>query len=181
MNLTTKTPLSHEDFLRLFLRSEREIFRYVVVLVPRVEDAQDVVQETAVALWRKIGEYDPSRPFVAWACRFALLEARQFLKRSRRWRGFLDDAGLAEKLLARRQEIAEHLDERQQYLGDCIRKLSGRHRSLLERYYYRRTSMDDLCRETGRSAGALYKALQRIRQALFDCITRSMDAEGTRP
>ncbi|RYD28714.1 MAG: RNA polymerase subunit sigma, partial [Verrucomicrobiaceae bacterium] len=41
-------PASQEQFLSLFLRSEREIFRYVAALVPFVSDAEDIVQETAL-------------------------------------------------------------------------------------------------------------------------------------
>ena len=62
--------------MRLLLKSERELLRYVMVLVPNVNDARDVLQETAIALLRTIDKYDPDRPFVPWACRFALNEAR---------------------------------------------------------------------------------------------------------
>ncbi len=59
-------PLAHEQFVRLFLQSERELLRYVMVLVPNVTEARDVVQETAVALWQHIADYDQARPFTPW-------------------------------------------------------------------------------------------------------------------
>ncbi len=34
--------------------------------VPNREDAEDVVQETFVRVWRSIGRYDPQRPFAPW-------------------------------------------------------------------------------------------------------------------
>ena len=40
---------AQQRFLSLFLRSEREIFRYVAALVPNVADAEDIVQQTALA------------------------------------------------------------------------------------------------------------------------------------
>ena len=49
---------AQQRFLFLFLRSEREIFRYVAALVPNVTDAEDIVQQTAVALWEKFDAYD---------------------------------------------------------------------------------------------------------------------------
>ena len=61
-----------QRFFSLFLRSEREIFRYVAALVPNVADAEDIVQQTAIALWEKFDAYDPAQPFTPWACRFAL-------------------------------------------------------------------------------------------------------------
>ena len=63
---------AQQRFLSLFLRSEREIFRYVAALVPNITDAEDIVQQTAIALWEKFEAYDPTQPFTPWACRFAL-------------------------------------------------------------------------------------------------------------
>jgi hypothetical protein len=37
-------PLTHEQFMRFFLTAERELLRYVMVLVPNVSDARDVVR-----------------------------------------------------------------------------------------------------------------------------------------
>lgn len=34
--------------------------------VPTREDAEDVVQETCVRLWRSLDRYDPERPFAPW-------------------------------------------------------------------------------------------------------------------
>jgi RNA polymerase sigma-70 factor, ECF subfamily len=44
----------------------------VAPLVPNVADAEDIVQQTAIALWEKFDAYDPAQPFTPWACRFAL-------------------------------------------------------------------------------------------------------------
>src|SRR5678816_4304895 len=70
---------AQQRFLSLFLRSEREIFRYVAALVPNMADAEDIVQQTALALWEKFDSYDPSQPFTPWACRFALNKTRQWI------------------------------------------------------------------------------------------------------
>ncbi len=172
--------ISHEQFLRLFLGSERDIFRYAAAIVPNVQDAQDVVQETAVALWKKIDEYDSSQPFTPWACRFALLEARQFLKRNRRWRAFLDEA-LAEELAGRRSELSDQLNERRGHLAECLEALPNGQRRIVEGYYYRRTPVESLSNQTGRSVEAVYKALQRIRRALLECITRKMQPQKAEP
>ena len=86
---------AQQRFLSLFLRSEREIFRYVAALVPNVTDAEDIVQHTAMALWEKFDSYDPALPFTPWACRFALNKARQWIERRQRWQALLEH-GLAE-------------------------------------------------------------------------------------
>src|SRR6188472_871457 len=100
---------SQQRFLTLFLRSEREIFRYVAVLVPNVTDAEDIVQQTALALWEKFDAYDATQPFTPWACRFALNKARQWIERRQRWQALLEH-GLAEELAQRREQLRPELE-----------------------------------------------------------------------
>ena len=49
--------VAQQQFLSLFLRSEREVFRYVAALVPNVTDAEDIVQEVFLSVWRKAATY----------------------------------------------------------------------------------------------------------------------------
>src|SRR5688572_1822351 len=166
---------SQQRFLSLFLRSEREVFRYVAALVPNVLDAEDIVQQTALALWEKFDSYDPSQPFTPWACRFALNKARQWMERRQRWQALLQ-GGLAEELLQRREELRPEIEARLKHLEGCIGKLPEDHRSIVEGYYYQRTGIEELAERSGRTVEATYKALQRIRTALQICVENA--AEG---
>ena len=74
----------HERFTRLLLESEPVMLRSILVLVPNRADARDILQDTAVALWRQFGSYDPERPFLHWAMGFARIETRRFLARQQR-------------------------------------------------------------------------------------------------
>ena len=169
-------PLTQEQFMRLFLGAERELLRYVMALVPNVSDARDVVQETAVALWRAIGKYDPAKPFVPWACRFALNEARLHLRTESRRRRLLEE-DVAAMLEERRVEIASPLDARREHLRECLGRLPEDQRRLVRGYYFDEVSVDALATSLGRGAEAVYKALQRIRQALQQCIERKLQTE----
>src|SRR5512141_1861236 len=160
---------AQQRFLSLFLRSEREIFRYVAVLVPNVTDAEDIVQQTAMALWEKCDAYDVTQPFTPWACRFALNKARQWIERRQRWQALLDH-GLAEELAQRRQELHPEFERRLKHLEGCVGKLPQAQRSMVEGYYYERASIETLAQRSGRSEAATYKNLQRIRHALQICV-----------
>src|SRR5512140_1456836 len=144
------TSVAQQRFLSLFLRSEREVFRYVATLVPNVTDAEDIVQQTAIALWEKFEAYDPTQPFTPWACRFALNKARQWIERRQRWHALLVQ-GLAEELAQRRQELQPELELRLKHLEGCLGKLPQGQRSLVEGYYYERASVETLTQRTGRS------------------------------
>jgi hypothetical protein len=51
----------HERFAERFVRSQDRIYAYVVTLLPNRADAEEVFQQTCLALWKKWGEFDPAR------------------------------------------------------------------------------------------------------------------------
>lgn len=168
---------AQQRFLTLFLRSEREVFRYVAALVPNLADAEDIVQQAALALWEKFDAYDPAQPFTPWACRFALNKARQWMERRQRWQTLLT-GGLAEELARRREELRPELEWRLACLEDCLRKLPEDQRALIEGYYYRRTGIEALAAASRRTVEATYKTLQRIRYVLQRCVASAAAQEG---
>lgn len=171
---------AHQRFLSLFLRSEREVFRYVAAMVPNVADAEDIVQQTALALWEKFDAYDPKLPFTPWACRFALNKARQWIERRQKWQALLE-GGLAEELAQRREELRPELELRLKHLEGCLHKLSGDQRALVEGYYYRRDSIETLAETSNRTTVATYKMLQRLRHVLQSCIENASKLERVVP
>ena len=65
-------------------------------------------------------------------------------------------------------------------LRDCVSELPTGHRSLLEKYYFDQTPVEEISQEVGRSAEALYKSLQRIRTGLMDCVNgKLISMEGS--
>lgn len=170
-------PMNHEQFMRLFLQSEREVLRYVMAIVPNPTDARDIVQETAMALWREIAKYDPDKPFIPWACRFALNEARMFLRKdARRRRRYLAE-DVVHLLEERRIDVAEELDARRKYLAACLEALPERSRRVVQGYYFDDETVEALAGRLGRTVDAIYKALQRVRQALQQCIEQKVLAD----
>jgi RNA polymerase sigma-70 factor, ECF subfamily len=165
----------HERFMRLLLEHEPEILRSVLVFVPHRADARDIVQETAVALWKHFDEYDPSRSFVNWACGFARMEVRRFLRRAQRRQALTERA--LEALLASAERVPRFEEEREQHLHDCVERLPVEQRTLIDGYYFQEHAVELLSRQHGRSVEAVYKTLQRVRRALLDCIERKM-SEG---
>ena len=168
---------AQQQFLSLFLRSERDIFRYVAVLVPNIKDAEDIVQQAALELWQKFGEYDPAQPFTPWACRFTLISARRWVERHQRWQALLK-SGLAEELALRREQLRPGLEAKLKHLESCLGKLPEDQRSLVEGYYYKRSDIEEVAETSGRSVAATYKALQRVRQALRQCVENTANPEG---
>jgi RNA polymerase sigma-70 factor (ECF subfamily) len=56
--------------------------------------------------------------------------------------------------------------------------LSRRDRDLLARRFAEGATTQSTADQVGRSVDAVYKALAKIRQALFECVTRALATEG---
>ena len=173
---TNPKSFTHKDFIRLFLEAEKDLLRYVMVLVPNVADARDVVQETAVALWDKIDHYDPEKPFAPWACRFALNEAKMFLRKKSRQYRLADE--VVNLLEIERMENSDRLDGRKHFLKECLKVLPKKNALLLNDYYFNELSVEELSKHFERSVEAIYKTLQRVRQSLHSCIENKLQLEA---
>jgi RNA polymerase sigma-70 factor, ECF subfamily len=167
---------THKDFIRLFLEAEKDLLRYVMVLIPNVADARDVIQEAAVALWDKIDLYDPGKPFAPWACRFALNEAKMFLRKKSRQNRLADE--VVDLLEIERMQNADRLDARKHHLRECLKVLPSKNMELVNEYYFNELSVEELGKRFGRSIDAIYKTLQRVRQALHVCIENKIQLEA---
>lgn len=162
-------------FVRLMVRHQNDLLRYVLPLVACLDDAQDVVQESATALWKKFDEYNPDQPFLPWAKRFARYEVLMHHRRRRRY-SFLTEE-LIETLAEPDRSHEEDAERRQRVLAGCLEKLPAADRTLLDRRYSDPdATVGQLADEVGRPANVLYKALGRIRRQLLECMTRALAA-----
>ena len=167
---------AHERFTRLLLDSEPVMLRSILVSVPHRSDAREVLQETAVALWRQFERYDTGRPFLNWAMGFARIETRRFLARENR------RAQLSEKAIDALEHEMEHHsagsdDAIETHLATCLGKLPEKAHRLVKGYYHDGHSPEALSEREGRTVEAIYKAIQRARRDLQECIERQLRKE----
>ena len=162
-----------ERFVRLFVEGQREILRYILALVPDVDDAHEILQETAVDLWRKFERYDASYPFAPWACRFAFRRVLKYREQQARRVKCLSLESLSQ-IAAERSEKEEILEDRRRALETCLHQLCEADRLVVEQRYARQMSVAKISGITGRNTSTLYKALERIRRRLFECVNRRL-------
>ncbi|MBI1371702.1 MAG: sigma-70 family RNA polymerase sigma factor [Phycisphaera sp.] len=164
-------------FLRLFVEGERRIYAYILTLVPNRADAQDILQETSVVLWEKFDPDNPPEYFVAWAKKIAYHKVLDMRKKRGRSRVVFNETVL-EAVSATATTMSNQIDDRDGALADCVEKLPERDRHLLECRFRKGSTTKSTAAEVGRSLEAVYKALSRIRQGLYDCVTSTLAAEG---
>ncbi|HWL10543.1 MAG TPA: sigma-70 family RNA polymerase sigma factor [Planctomicrobium sp.] len=160
---------SHLDFVHLWTKSARRVHAYLLVLVMNWSDAEDLLQEVAATAWEKFPEYDSSRDFLAWVNGIARHKA---LNSRRKTALSLELTPELAELLE--QEIASEagtLTRQLALLQQCVSGLRKKDRDLLQLRYAPDSTMETVARRIGRSVAACYKAIQRIHNQLFACIT----------
>ena len=167
----------HENFLRLFTASEGSLRAFVRSLVPTIADANEVMQEVALVLWQKFGEYGVGEDFRRWAfgvAKYKVLAWQRDRQRDRHLfvEEFLEvlsqDATCRSDLLSAQREALQH----------CLKKLTPGERNLLQDTYDSGPSIESRAGAEGRTAAAVYQQLHRIRVALIKCTRAVLAAEG---
>jgi len=167
-----------EILVRLLTRHQEELFRFILAMHPHEEDARDILQETSVALCRKIELYDPEQPFLPWALGFAYLEVLKLREQNQRGTRLMS-RDLMQRLAHDRESLEPILNARLQALETCLQKLSPTDRELVRSRYVSKVGIEEMVEQSGASRRTLFRNLDRIRRQLFDCITQrvaTMDA-----
>jgi len=177
--LLRRDPLNPK-FVMLFARSEPALHGYILSLLPNWADAEEVLQQTSVVLWRKFDQHDwreSNSGFAQWACRIAQYEVFNFRRKHRRDPHVFSDELVG--LLA--QEAIAETDQRdaeRRALSGCLAKLADRDRDLVKHCYAEGTTIKQVADRMGCTANSVYKVLSRIRAALLRCIQATLAAEG---
>jgi RNA polymerase sigma-70 factor, ECF subfamily len=166
-----------DAFVRLLGQNQRRIFLYVMSLVPNGTDAEEIIQETNLVLWREFDRFQPGTNFAAWACKVALHQVLAWRKKKQRDRLEFTPAFL-EAVAEEAADAADALEERAGALARCIDKLPSHHRDMLRLRYSEGRTVEAIARQLERSADAIYRMLSRIRHALHDCVTQSLAQES---
>lgn len=165
--------VDRESFITLYAHYQLDLHRYLVSILKNQADAQDVLQEVAVVLWKKFADYKNDTSFKAWACRIALFEAMNYRRKKNNRQRIL-----SEKVMHELTEVYidkdSLLNERREHLQSCMTKLPEEDTDLIKKRYASSVNLGDIAASVGITANTLYKRLQRIRKQLHDCISSSM-------
>ena len=171
-------PSGDDWFLVRFAPCQSRLYRFIARLVPNRADAEDLFQRTSLEGWRQRGSFQQDRELFHWLCGIARNQVRNYY-RSARTAPLRLDPDVIDQLadIQMRQdgdELARHAA-----LTRCLEQLPDAHRELVSAYYAREQTVEALADTRARTPDAIYKSLQRIRAALFECIRRRLEAEGT--
>ena len=171
------SPNPAEQFIELQARHQRQVFSYILTLVPTLEDAEQILIQTNLQLWRKFADYRPHTDFVNWANEVALAEVRVHQRRSSKAQRF--DSDVVDKLVADINGSAEVVADQAESVSACLRGLSGQERALVYARYSQNRSINQLARRLECSPLAIAESLRKIRGRIFRCIRGLSKGRGT--
>jgi RNA polymerase sigma-70 factor (ECF subfamily) len=177
MSHDSENPDSTEQFLTLYNREHRRLYVTIRALMSDRADADDVFQETCLALWKHFAEFTPGTNFSAWASQIARNRVLAFCKKRKRNVPSLSPETLS--LIA--TDLGDFdilVNARQIALEECLEKMPPKQRELIRRRYQAKTTTSQLAEQIGQSVHVLYKLLQRLRKSLLQCVENRLAAES---
>lgn len=137
----------------------------------------DVWQETMIIAWKKLDQYDPTRPFGAWLRGIA----SRVLMAQRRAIGRMvligDDESLeylSDQLNRYHQLPGDTLDDKLAALRDCVSKLPEHEKRCIELRFQEDMMPASISETTGEALETIKKRLVRAKSRLLECIENKL-------
>lgn len=174
--MTSEENHRHDLFLRAFTTHDPAIRAYVRRLVPARSDADDVMQDVSLVLWKKFDSFREGGDFRAWAFGVARFEVLGWLRDKGRDRLVLDEE-VVTKLAEETADDEPRLERQREALGACMEKVGPDQRELLMQAYQMESRIQEVALGSGRTVPGFYQWLHRMRRTLLDCIRRALTQE----
>ena len=143
----------------------------------------DVFQETIITAWKRIDEFDRSRPFGPWLRGIARNHILSSARKNRRYRTHLTE--LMQQRIALQfdkvdQTAGDSFSQRISELHDCIARLKEDAHEAIDLVYVRGLDAAAAAKALGTTDETFRKRLYRARLALAECLrTKSIFAPAT--
>lgn len=145
-------------FEQLYRWFERPVYTLALRLTGRREEAQDILQDTMLKLFDRLGEFRGDSPFWGWLRQIAVNESLMQLRRRGRFlaeEGF-DEAGFAAQDLLLPPRAADAA-----ILGQALNRLPGATRSVLWLYHAEGYTHEEIALAMGKTASFSKSQLAR--------------------
>ena len=97
-----------EAFRWLVQQHQQLVFSLALKMLADEEEAKDVVQETFIRVWQRIGDYNPQKPFTTWLYTIASRLCLDHLKQMRRILPLPEDESVLHRFANDEQQTLEN-------------------------------------------------------------------------
>lgn len=160
---------NYSKFMKLYSSSMPAVRAMLRNILPGWEDVDEVMQQSSLVIWKKFEDYEEGTNFTSWACVIARFEALRYKRDKARDKHLFSDELI--EILAEETDKHRHtLENETKALQNCLKKMPDKQRKLTLTAYSGDKNIKEVAELFGRTATAMYKALNRIRTSLLKCI-----------
>lgn len=141
-------------------------------------DADELVQETCIVLWRKFDEYEPGTNFQRWAAAILLNVTRQLFAKRRRGKEVTFSNEMLSQVARVQSGMSELAELKNERLEKCLKRLPAADFSLVWDCYANSQKSREYAKEHKISPNTVRSRLRRIRHKLFQCVNRAFGEEN---
>jgi RNA polymerase sigma-70 factor, ECF subfamily len=173
-------PETDEYFLSLFLKNHRRIYGFIASLVPNANDAEDLMQETLMVMWRRLDEFTPGTNFAAWGIAIAYRKILKY-RSSRPSKALMFSEEAMREIILREEKLSNKANDYMSALQRCLEKLKEQDRDVIRLRYEKEMPIKTISAQMGGSLDNTYKKLARIHLLLQSCIQKTVVAWESHP
>ncbi len=159
------------------------ILGFILALTHDLDVAEEIFQNVAMAIVEEDRRATKVTNFIAWAREVARRRVADYFKqRSRREAVEQPSEALVDVIsqaFAENESTVEDHRLRLQALTDCVKKLPGKSREMVEGFYSRQLPLKQLAAEMNWQESSLRVALSRARKTLADCVNTRLSRRET--
>ncbi len=160
---------SPHDFMKLYMAVQPRLYGFIMSMIHKWNDAEDVMQETLSVMWRKFDQFEDGTDFAAWGLAIARYQVMSYYQRQKNLKLRFSDQTidlLVEQATAKEERDNAFIDA----LKECVSRLPEKDRSLLELRYEIGSGVKDIAVRFNRGINAIYKSLGRVHNMLLICV-----------
>ena len=177
VNSNNNSSFDKNDFIKLLMANQRHIQAFIISLVPNVNDAEDIYQDTASEMWNKYDSFVVGTDFAAWAITIAKFKVFHFYRKSKNSK-LKFDSDICEKIASRVTSRIGSLDDHIDILNKCVRKLANNEKSLLKLRYKDELTLKQISLRISKKPPSIHRIISNIHAKLAICFRRNIRCEG---
>ena len=170
--------MEQPDLVRRFLDHRDMILGFIYALTLDYDVAEEVFQDVATSILREGSREANVSNFPVWARQVARHRVADYYRKHARRSAVERPAGAMADVIAQafvENEVTPQANQsRMKALLDCLSRLSGRPRDVIEGFYRDRQSLKELAARLSWKETSVKVALSRARKVLADCIEVKM-------
>ncbi len=164
-----------ESFLQLLMTNHSRIYAYIMCSLSNTSDADDIMQNITMIMWRKFDQFQLGTNFLAWAITIARNDILTFRRNKAKEMVFSDNLlGIIHGEYCQRSGL---VDAKLDALSECVEKLSELDKKLISGRYEDNLTINDLADSFDKTSSSIFRALTRVHGILVRCVRRKLNVE----